>query len=202
MTNRDAKMGLTGMLREMFRDNPEETVSTEQVDEKLREEEIENKGNEQVLLEEEEDRVTDYIEIDSARARKELEDAKQLERMLGILVAVLCLLLTAGALFTGHKIRYLIGVLIGGMLAESLLLWITRSVKGALDKANAANRYMRVQAVSRYAFVFAVLAGTAMAETHWYPDSGHAMLYGAVLGLLTVKLAAFLYPLVTRFQNR
>ena len=194
--------GLTGMLREMFRDEPGEMITAEEVDRKLLNEEAEGLTEEETRLKEEEDRVTDPIEVGSEREKEELAEAARLERSLYAGVAVLCGILLLVGIFLKHRLRFMLGVLLGGLLAESFLYLLGQSVRNSLLREDGAVRYMRRQAGIRYALVFLVLCGAGFAENRLYPSGGHALLFGTIFGLLTVKPAAFLYPLAKRFQNR
>ncbi len=201
MGNRGAKMGISGMLKEMFTDTPEEMVSTEEVDAKLLQEEIDEKGEDLVLLEEEEDKVVDYIEAGSERALLEEEDARRTMKKMLQSVVGLCVILLLGCIFTSHPARYALGVAIGCGLSVLFLIWMFRSVERSLSGDKDASRYMRAQAGLRYLVCFLVLAAAGYLEKQVWPNEGNALLFGAIFGLLTVKIAAFIYPLLERFRK-
>ena len=171
--------GLGGMLREMFRDSPEEYRKPEEIDAEITAEETE------LTEEEDPDKVVDVIPVGSERERAELLNAEETLRDIRFGILTLSIVCLAGAFFAKPPLRYIIGVAIGCVLAVVLInkMYQSISVSVMLDPAGAV-RYARKQAVIRYFLTFAILALTMFL-------GGIAMGAGTILSLFTTKPAAY-----------
>lgn len=174
--------GFGGMMREMFRDYPEEYRNPEDIDAEQEQEQKED-GEE-----DDSDEVVDVIPVGSARERQELADAEETlwDLRFGITVlSVLCLLFT---FFAKPHWKFICGVVIGWLLAEVLISLIYKSVAIAVSlDPNSAVRYSRKKSALRYFMTFAVLAAVMF-------FGGITMGAGTVLASFTMKLAAYFQP--------
>lgn len=182
--------GLAGMLREMFKDEPEEYRSPQEIDAETDAEKAEQ------LMDEDPDEVVDIIPVGSEREKAELLEAEETLRDLRfgiVLLSALCLFLT---FFVKPHWRYAVGVVIGCVLALFLVQKIYESVSVCvmLDEKGAV-RYARKHVAIRYFATFAVLALTMFL-------GGIAMGAGTILASFTLKPSAYFQPWLRRLKRR
>lgn len=174
--------GLGGMLREMFRDTPEDYRNPEDIDRETEAEEAEQTDGEDP------DEVVDVIPRGSEREKEELENAAETLRDLRFGIVVMSVLILPFGLLADPPWKYAVGAGIGCALALFLVNRIYQSVSNALmlDPAGAA-RYTRKQVAVRYLLTFAVLAVTMF-------FGGIAMGAGTIVASFMIKPAAYFQP--------
>lgn len=174
--------GLGGMLKEMFRDNPEDYRDPEDIDRETEAEEAEQRDGEDP------DEVVDYIPVGSEREKEELLNAEETLRDLRFGIVVLSIAVLPLAWFAEPHWKFPIGVLIGCVLALFLVQKMYQGISNALmmDPAGAV-RYTRKQVALRYFMTFGVLALTMFL-------GGISMGAGAILASFMIKTAAYFQP--------
>ncbi len=189
MSKRRDSLGLFGMLKEMFRDEPEEYVSPEEIDRQV---EVERLDQESEDLEE----VVDYIEAGSERAIEEQRDAWRILRDMQWACVALSLIYLVGAFFVPEGFRYSAGVLVGLTVAIVMLKNMFESIADAIVmESHDATVYMRRKVTIRYFVIFAVIVGTILL-------GGKYMGLGAILSVMNMKFSAYLQPLTNRIRRK
>ena len=181
--------GLGGMMREMFRDQPEEYRPPEEIDAETEALEAEQRDGEDP------DEVVDYIPAGSARAKAEMDNAKETLNDIRFGIAVLSAVLLPIMFLTDPRWKFAAGIAIGCAYALFLIQNIYKSISVAvmLDPASAV-RYARKHVAVRYFVTFAVLALTMFL-------GGIAMGAGTILASFTVKHAAYFQPWFRKLRN-
>lgn len=181
--------GMFGMLQEMFRDEPEEYVSPEEIDRQVEAERSEREP-------EDPDEVVDYIEEGSERALEEQRGAWQILKDMQVACIVLSLIYLLGMLLVPEKLRYGAGVLIGLAVAILMLRNMFESIADAIVmESHDATVYMRRKVTLRYFVIFAAIAGTILL-------GGKYMGLGAILSVMNMKFSAYLQPLTNRIRRK
>ncbi len=182
-------MGVRSVLREMFRDTPDEYIPPEEIEEAIRAEDPER-----ALREDEEEQVLDYIEPGSERERQELEEAEEVLRDLYVgcmLVSLLCL---AGIFLAPKPVRYGLALLGGCLLA----VWMLRDMFQTIERAlmltpQEAERFSRKRAVLRYVLILAFLAAVGY-------SLGPSAAVGGIFGVFSMKFSSYLQPLTRKLR--
>ncbi|MBO4325155.1 MAG: ATP synthase subunit I [Lachnospiraceae bacterium] len=174
--------GLGGMLREMFRDNPEDYRDPEDIDRETEAEEAEQRDGEDP------DEVVDYIPVGSEREKEELRNAEETLWDLRFGIVVLSIAVLPLAWFADPAWKFMLGTVIGCVLALFLVQKMYQGISNALmmDPAGAV-KYTRKQVALRYFLTFAVLALSMFL-------GGIAMGAGTILASFTIKPAAYFQP--------
>ena len=174
--------GLGGMLKEMFRDNPEDYRDPEDIDRETEAEEDEQRDGEDP------DEVVDIIPVGSEREKAEMRNAVETLYDLRFGILVLSVLILPIACFTDPPWKFLIGTAIDCVLALFLVQKMYQGISNALmmDPAGAV-RYTRKQVAVRYFLTFGVLALTMFL-------GGIAMGAGTILASFMIKPAAYFQP--------
>lgn len=181
--------GLSGMMRLMFRDHPEDYRDPEEIDAEVdaeKEEEQEDDPTE----------VVDVIPVGSEREKEELRDAEETLWDVRFGIAVLSALCLIGLFFVKQRIRYAAGVCIGCLLALFLITEIYKSISLSLMlEPDRAVRYARKKVIARYFVSFGVLAATMF-------FGGIYMGAGTILASFTIKPAAYFQPWFRKLKRR
>lgn len=181
--------GVFGMLQEMFRDEPEEYVSSKEIDRQVEEERKERRL-------EESDEVVDYIEEGSEQALEEQRRAWQILKDMQMVCIVLSLIYLPGMLLVPEKLRYGGGILIGLAVAILMLRNIFESIADAIVmESHDATAYMRRKAALRYFAIFAAIVGTILL-------GGRYMGLGTILSVMNMKFSGYLQPLTNRIRRK
>ena len=181
--------GLGGMMREMFRDNPDDYRKPEDIDAEVAAEDAEQS-------EEDPDEVVDVIPVGSEREKEELENVEKTLWDLRFGIVLLSIVFLPIMFFVDPHWHFAVGIAIGCALALFLIQKIYQSVSVAvmLDPAGAS-RYARKQVIIRYLVTFAVLAVTMY-------FGGIGMGAGAIVGSFTIKPAAYFQPWFRALRTR
>lgn len=183
------KVGARFVLREMFRDNPEEMVSPEEVDEAIRAEDPER-----ALQKEEDEQILDYIEPGSEREREEMREAEETIHDLYFGCVVICLPCLLGMLLAPQPLRYGLALAGGCIVAICMLRDMYRTVETVLMlDPYQAERFARKRAVLRYFLMLAFLAGVGY-------SLGKSAAIGAILGIFSMKFSAYFQPLMRKLR--
>lgn len=186
----NTKLGVKGIMREMFTDKPEEYLTPEQVDE----EEFQANADEYRQMEEDE-KILDPIDAGSERAEKELDEARQTLTNLQIGCVVLSFLMQIGGFFVPVWWVYCLGNIIGCALAVVYVTWMYKTIERALElDPGSAWKVARKQAMLRYFTVFVVLVLVCLIGDEW-------MALGAVLSTLSIKFSVYLQSLTNRIRK-
>lgn len=174
--------GLGGMLKEMFRDNPEEYRDPEDIDRETEAEEAEQRDGEDP------DEVVDVIPVGSEREKAEMQNALETLYDLRFGIVVLSALVLAFSWLADPAWKFMLGTVIGCVLALFLVQKMYQGISNALrmDPAGAV-KYTRKQVAIRYFLTFAVLALSMFL-------GGIAMGAGTILASFTIKPAAYFQP--------
>lgn len=174
--------GLGGMLKEMFRDNPEEYRDPEDIDRETEAEEAEQRDGEDP------DEVVDVIPVGSEREKAEMQNALETLYDLRFGIVVLSALVLAFSGLADPAWKFMLGTVIGCVLALFLVQKMYQGISNALrmDPAEAV-KYTRKQVAIRYFLTFAVLALSMFL-------GGIAMGAGTILASFTIKPAAYFQP--------
>lgn len=185
----ERKPGVRSVLREMFRDVPEDYVSPEEIDEAVRAEDPERAEREA-----EDEQVLDYIEPGSERERQELAEAEEVLRDLYVGCMLVWLFCMAGAFLAPQPKRYALALLGGCLLA----VWMLRDMYQTIDRAlsltpQEAERFSRKRAVLRYVLILAFLAAVGY-------SLGPSAAVGGILGVFSMKLSAYMQSLTRKLR--
>ncbi len=182
--------GLGGMMKEMFKDNPEDYRKPEDIDAEVSLEE------EELTDGEDPDAVVDVIPVGSEREKAEMENVQETLWDLRFGILLLSSVLLPMMFFADPKWAFAVGIAIGCVLALFLIQKIYKSVSVAvmLDPAGAS-RYARKQVLIRYLVTFAVLSVTMY-------FGGIAMGAGTILACFTLKPAAYLQPWFRKLRRK
>ena len=182
--------GLGGMMKEMFKDNPEDYRKPEDIDAEISSEEAE------LSDEEDPDKVVDVIPVGSEREKEELLNAEETLRDLRFGIVLLSIVFLPIMFFVNPHWRFAAGIAIGCVLALFLIQKIYQSVSTAVLLSPAeAPRYARKQVMIRYFITFAVLAATMF-------FGGIGMGAGTILATFTIKPAAYFQPWFRKLRRR
>ncbi len=120
------------------------------------------------------------------------EEKKTLmEMMVGLLVSTLFVLII-GVVVVNDKLAYILGVLFGSVVACIVLLQMYHTLDKAFDmEEKRATRYMVLASIVRLAIM-----GVALAVGVLLPNVFNVV--GILFGLLTLKLCAFIQPIVRK----
>ena len=120
------------------------------------------------------------------------EEKKTLvEMMVGLLVSTI-LVLVIGVVVVNDKLAYILGVLFGSVVACIVLLQMYHTLDKAVDmEEKRATRYMVLASIVRLAIM-----GAALAVGVLLPNLFNVV--GILFGLLTLKLCAFIQPIVSK----
>lgn len=92
------------------------------------------------------------------------------------------------------RVRFLSGLLLGCLLASAGVFHMWKVLDRALDLGEGAQKYLTARSLGRYA-VF-VLVFLVLALTKWADP------FAAFLGLMGMKIAAYLQPLVHKLLKK
>lgn len=181
--------GLSGMMRLMFQDHPEEYRDPEEIDAEIDAEEDEEQDDDP-------EEVVDVIPVGSEREKEELRDAEETLWDVRFGITVLSALCFIGLFFVKERSRYAVGVVIGCVLALFLITEIYKSISVSLMlPPDDAVRYAKKKVVIRYLITFAVLAVTMF-------FGGIYMGAGTILASFTIKPAAYFQPWFRKLKRR
>ncbi len=181
--------GLSGMMRLMFQDHPEEYRDPEEIDAEIDAEEDEEQDDDP-------EEVVDVIPVGSEREKEELRDAEETLWDVRFGITVLSALCFIGLFFVKERSRYAAGVVIGCVLALFLITEIYKSISVSLMlPPDDAVRYAKKKVVIRYFITFAVLAVTMF-------FGGIYMGAGTILASFTIKPAAYFQPWFRKLKRR
>lgn len=176
----NSKIGVRGMVKEMFRDDPDKYLTPEQVDEQIFDEQSEEQKQQ-----EEDERIVDRIEVGSEREQQEMLDAKQTLVNLQVGCIALSFLLQLGCFFVPVWWLYAVGNLVGCVLAFLCITWIYKTIEKVMDlDPGSAWKVARNHAMLRYLTIFLVLVLVCLIGDKW-------MALGAILSTLTMKFSAY-----------
>lgn len=183
------KAGARFVLREMFRDNPAEMVSPEEVDEAILAED-----SERALQKEEDERILDYIEPGSEREREEMAEAEETVRDLYFGCVVICLPCFFGMFLAPQPLRYGLSLAGGCLVALCMLRDMYRTIEQVLMlEPYQAERYAKKRAVLRYFLMLAFLAVVGY-------RLGTSAVIGGIVGIFSMKFSAYLQPLMRKLR--
>ncbi|MDA3845088.1 MAG: ATP synthase subunit I [Vallitaleaceae bacterium] len=119
------------------------------------------------------------------------EDKKTLRQlMLGILIFV-CPVLIFGTIIVSHKLSFIIGTLLGAGVSLGLLIHMKYTIGQSLNRPEKeAQKYMVVNYFVRYIITISFMVLAVLI------DQIHIV--GAILGLLSTKASAYIYPYLDR----
>ena len=114
-----------------------------------------------------------------------------IEMLIGLLIAI-ALVEVIGVVIVSNKLTYLLSVLFGGVVAAIVLfqMYYTLGKAVEMEEKNAA-RYTVLSSLVRL-----VIMGAALAVGVIWPNIFHVV--GILLGLLCLKLCAFIEPIIHR----
>ncbi len=120
-----------------------------------------------------------------------MKEEKQtlMEMFIGLFVATL-LVVVIGVFIANNKSSYILGVLLGSVVALVVLYQMYHTLGKAVEmEGKRATRYTVASALVRMA-----LMGASLAIGILWPDVFNIV--GILLGLLTLKLCAFVQPII------
>lgn len=158
--------------------------------------EPENKSDWQYDFDEEYGENNENVEETPVLSRREQE--AQVKETLGELIAgiviVNLLALGLGNLVLHGNLNFSIGLLAGAVTSVVLSIYIYRSILVATDLGEqGATGYMKKTAVFRMVIMIAVI-GIAAVVLRGYGA------FGAIFGIFTLKFAAFLWPVIHKYN--
>lgn len=117
--------------------------------------------------------------------------------MLVAIVVQLFIVAVAGALISREYVLFPISVIIGGIVAVSILRNMKKSIDIALDlDSETAKRYGRRQAIIRITLMGLILCVAFYFKKYVEP-------WGVCLGMFTLKFSAYLQPVVHKcFESK
>lgn len=115
-----------------------------------------------------------------------------------IIGIVLCMVVVCiiGALVTDNKLSFIFGELLGSIIAIMLAIHLNASISRALDmNEEGAAKYTKKMAILRL-----IIMGCAVVVALTFPEIFN--LIGTLLGILGLKISAYLQPLTNRFITK
>ncbi|WP_167957719.1 ATP synthase subunit I [Anaerosporobacter faecicola] len=101
-----------------------------------------------------------------------------------------------GMMLTDNKVTYLLGVLLGTVIAIMLVIHLNATISKALDMtAEGATRYTKKMAILRI-----IIMGCAVVIALTFSEV--FSLVGTILGILGLKFSAYLQPLTNKFITK
>lgn len=183
------KTGVRSVLREMFRDTPEDYIPPEEIEEAIRAEDPERAEREA-----EDEQVLDYIEPGSERERQELAEAEEVLRDLYAGCLLVGLLGMVGVFAAPQPWRYALALFVGCLLAIRMLRDMYQTIDRALSLTpQDAERFCRKRAVLRYVLILAFLAAAGY-------SLGPSSAVGGILGVFSMKLSAYMQSLTRKLR--
>ena len=129
-----------------------------------------------------------------SRAEQEAQVRQTLrELMIGIVLTALIVLLVSNLILRGN-LNFSIGVILGAVTALVLSFSMYRSVLIATEvPEERASGHMKRTAMYRMVIMIVVIGAAALLLR------GYG-LFGAIIGILTLKLSAFLWPVIHKYN--
>lgn len=108
-------------------------------------------------------------------------------------MVVVCII---GALVTDNKLSFIFGELLGSIIAIMLAIHLNASIGRALDMdEEGAAKYTKKMAILRL-----IIMGCAVVVALTFPEVFN--LIGTLLGILGLKISAYLQPLTNKFITK
>jgi len=119
-----------------------------------------------------------------------------LKQLIAGIIGFCALFMLAGGIITAKRgggwIQFILGVLLGGIIAVVLVYHMERSIENALERdSEGAEKYSRKMAAVRYLIMVAALAAAMLIPRVFN-------VFGVLLGILAIKLSAYLQPVTSK----